>query len=188
MVVLAIHVDDTTITGSTVKLVNEFKRQIGKKFEITDLGSISWLLGLSIKQDHATCTLYISQKSYIESIIHPFNMDNVKSLTVPIDPNILLSKDQCPTTEEGKRDMKNISYCEAIGALNWVVIGSCLDIAFVVGQLAQYMENPRKSHWEAVKRVLRYLKGTKDLKLVYGNVGDKGLQALFDANGANQEH
>lgn len=84
--------------------------------------------------------------------------------------------------------MKNISYCEAIGALNWVVIGSCLDIAFVVGQLAQYMENPRKSHWEAVKRVLRYLKGTKDLKLVYGNVGDKGLQAFFDANGANQEH
>ena len=41
---LAIHVDDTTITGSTTKLVNEFKGQINEKFQITDLGSISWLL------------------------------------------------------------------------------------------------------------------------------------------------
>jgi hypothetical protein len=61
VVVLAIHVDDTPITGSTAKLVNEFKGRIDQKFKITDLGSISWLLGLAIAQNCAACTLYISQ-------------------------------------------------------------------------------------------------------------------------------
>jgi len=188
VVVLAIHVDDTTITGSAIKLVNEFKGRINEKFKITDLGSISWLLGLSIERNRATRTLYISQKAYIESIICRFNLDDAKSLTIPMDPNILLSKDQCPTTEEQMKEMKKIPYREAIGALNWVAVGSRPDISFAVGQLAQFMENPGRNHWEAVKRVLRYLKGMKDLKLVYGNTGDKGLQAFADADGANQEH
>jgi hypothetical protein len=61
MIVLAIHVDDTPIAGSTAKLVNEFKGRIDEKFKITDLGSISWLLGLSIERDRAARTLYISQ-------------------------------------------------------------------------------------------------------------------------------
>ena len=84
VVVLEIHVDDTMITGSTVKLVHEFK----------GLGSILWLLGLLIKWVRAICTLYISQKSYIESIIHHFNLEDAKSLTIPINPNIILSKAQ----------------------------------------------------------------------------------------------
>jgi hypothetical protein len=188
VVVLAIHVDDTTITGSTAKLVNEFKGRINEKFQITDLGSISWLLGLAIKRDRSMRTLYISQKSYIESIIRRFNLEDAKSLTIPIDPNTSLSKDQCPTTEEEQKTMKKVPYREAVGALNWVAVGSRPDISFVVGQLAQFMENPGKIHWEAVKRVLRYLKGTKDLKLIYGSTGDEGLLAFADADGANQEH
>ena len=188
VVVLAIHVDDTTITGSTAKLVNEFKGRIDQKFKITDLGSISWLLGLAIERDRVARTLYISQRSYIESIIRRFNLEDAKPLTIPIDPNISLSKDHCAETEEEKKAMKNVPYREAIGALNWVAVGSRPDIAFVVGQLAQFMENPVKVHWEAVKRVLRYLKGTKDVKLTYGKSGNRGLEAFVDADGATQEH
>src|ERR1700678_2230730 len=84
--------------------------------------------------------------------------------------------------------MRNVPYREAIGALNWVAVGTRPDIAFVVGQLAQFMESPGKVHWEAVKRVLRYLKGTKDLKLTYGKSGNQGLEAFIDADGATQEH
>ena len=84
--------------------------------------------------------------------------------------------------------MKKIPYHEAIGALNWIVVRSCPDISFIISQLAQYMENPGRIHWEAVKRVLRYLKGTKNLKLTYGRGGEKGLQAFVVTDGANQEH
>src|SRR6202522_333476 len=188
VVVLAIHVDDTPITGSTAKLVNKFKGRINEKFQITDLGSISWLLGLSIKRNRSMRTLYISQKSYIESIIRRFNLEDAKSLTIPIDPNTSLSKDKCPKTEEERKTMRNVPYREAIGALNWVAVGTRPDIAFVVGQLAQFMESPGKVHWEAVNRVLRYSKGTKDLRLTYGKRGTRGMKALVDADGAMQEH
>src|SRR6202522_1567400 len=83
--------------------------------------------------------------------------------------------------------MRNVPYREAIGGLNWVAIGTRPDIAFVVGQLAQFMESPGKVHWEAVKRVLRYLKGTKDLRLTYGKRGTRGMEAFVDADGATQE-
>ena len=188
IVVLAIHVDDTTITGSATKLIKEFKGRIHDKFEITDLGPVSSLLGLVIERDRAARTLYISQKSYIESIIRRFNLEDAKSLTVPIDPNAQLSKDQCPETDEGKKAMKAVPYREAIGALNWLAVGSRPDIAFVVGQLAQYMENPGRVHWEAVKIVMRYLKATKDLRLTYGRGESRGLEAYVDADGASQEH
>lgn len=102
------------------------------------LGSISWLLGLAIERNRTSRTLSISQKSYIETILRRFNLENAKSLSIPMDPNT------------------HFSYREAIGALNWIAVGSRPDIAFVVGQLAQYLENPGRVHWEAAKRVMRY--------------------------------
>ena len=52
---------------------------------------------------------------------------------------------------EDKQEMKNVPYHEIIGALNWLAVGSCPDIAFVVGQLVQFLENPGQIHWEAAK-------------------------------------
>ena len=84
--------------------------------------------------------------------------------------------------------MKGVPYREAIGALNWVAVGTRPDIAFVVGQLAQFLENLGRVHWDAAKQVMRYLKGTKEWKLVYGNEDRRGLEGFTDADGASQEH
>src|ERR1700678_373319 len=132
--------------------------------------------------------LMISQESYVESLLRCFNLENAKSLTVPINSNTHLVSDDCPTTIEGKQDMKEVPYRELIGALNWLAVGSRPDIAFVVGQLAQFLENPGRVHWEAAKRVVRYLKGTKEKKLVYGASGKSGLMSFTDADGASQDH
>ena len=59
---------------------------------------------------------------------------------------------------------------------------------FVIGQLAQFLENPGQVHWEAAKRVIRYLKGTKELKLTYGENRKGGLVGYVDADGVSQEH
>ena len=72
--------------------------------------------------------------------------------------------------------------------MNWVAVGTPPDIAFAVGQLARFMENPGCVHWEAVKHVLQYLKGTWDWKFIYGGAGGRGLEGFTDANGAMQEH
>ena len=68
-----------------------------------------------------------------------------------MDPLIQLSKDQCPQTLEEVMEMKKAPYCKAIGLLNYCVVTTCPDIAFSVSLLAQFMENPGRTHWEAVK-------------------------------------
>ena len=188
VVIFAIHLDDSTMTGSSVTLQQQFKACINTKFQLTDLGPISWLLGLAITCDHATRTLSLSQHAYIDTLLRRFNLEDCKSLAQPLDLHTQLSKDQCPTTIEEKAAMKAVPYREAVGALNWVTVGTRPDIAFAVGQLARFMENLGRIHWEAVKRVLRYLKGTKDWGLVYGGGEARGLEGFTDTNGAVQEH
>ena len=67
--------------------------------------------------------------------------------------------------------MRNIPYQEAVGSLMYAVVATRPDIAYAVSYLARFMSNPGRAHWEAVKRVIRYLKGTKDAKLILGRGG-----------------
>lgn len=186
--ILFIHVDDTTITGSSTHLVEELEQEIGKSFDITHLGPVSWLLGLAITRDRAKRTLSISQEAYINSIVRRFNLEDAKPISAPIDANTRLMKTDCPESTEDKQNMKEIPYREVIGALNWVAVGSRPDVAFIVSQLAEFLVNPGRIHWEAAKRVIRYLKSTKELKLTYGADERRGFEGFTDADGATQDH
>ena len=101
-----------------------------------------------------------------------------------MDLSIHFTKDQCPKTPEDVADMGKILYREAIGSLIYCAVATCPDIAFPTLLLAQYMENPGRTHWKAVKRVFRYLTRTKDWKLTYGTT-DKFLKGYMDANGSS---
>ena len=68
-----------------------------------------------------------------------------------------------------------------------LAVGTRPDIAFTVSTLAQFSSEPGPAHWEAVKRVFRYLLGTKKLALTFG-AGKQGLEGFTDADGASQEH
>jgi hypothetical protein len=187
IVILAIHVDDCTITGSSVKLQTEMKARIGAKFQLTDLGPISWLLGIQVIRERTSHTISLSQQSYITSILRRFNLADSKPLAAPMDPNIILSKTQCPTNAADIARMQKVPYREAVGSLMWAAVGTRPDIAFAVGTLSQFLENPGEAHWEAAKRVFRYLQGTKEWRLVYGGE-QSGLEGFSDADGMSQEH
>ena len=83
--------------------------------------------------------------------------------------------------------MKNVPYREAVGSLMYASMGTRPDITFAVSTVAQFLENPGAAHWEAVKHIFRYLKGTRDMKLTYGDE-EKDLQGFVDADGASQDH
>lgn len=89
-----------------------------------------------------------------------------------MEPGVQISKALCPKTEEEREDMRSIPYMNAVGALMYLAIGTRPDIAYAVGKLAQYNSNPGHGHWQAVKHVFRYLKGTMDLKLTYRSEGN----------------
>ena len=94
-------------------------------------------------------------------------MADCKPVSTPVVPGLHLSKTMNPATLLEREEMEKIPYLNAIGALNYFAICTHPDISYTVGCLARYSEDPGLTHWMAVKHVMRYLKGTMDLKLTY---------------------
>ena len=92
-----------------------------------------------------------------------------------------MSLDQCPKTDKEKDIMSNVPYASATGSLMYAMLCTRPDICFAVGLVSGYRSNPRQAHWQAVKRVMRYLRGTTDLVLCYQG-GDLKLRGYSDAD------
>ena len=105
-------------------------------------------------------------------------MEEAKLLSVLISPGHNLTKSQSPSDPQAIKEMKHIPYREAVGSLMYAVIGTWMNIAYAVSYLARFMANPGHAHWEAVKRVIIYLKGTKDAKLILGKGGTLTWEVL----------
>ena len=184
--VVAVHVDDCTIAASSLALVEDLKRRMSEHVEITDMGELHWLLGIEVKRDREERTISLSQRSYIDSIARQFGFDDLKPISTPMDPNVKLSTSQNPSTATEFAVMHHIPYREAVGALMYAMLGMPPDISFMTTTVAKFSNNPRLPHWEAVKRVYRYLNGTKDLRLTFGGE-TKVLMGYADADGSMAE-
>ena len=167
-VIVPVFVDDITLASKSEKAVDRFVSELATHFKLRDLGPTSYLLGIKIDRDFENKQIFLSQKQYIINKLEEFGMSNCKPLSTPLVPGIKLSKEQCPKTPEEEADMRNIPYINAVGSLLYLATMTRPDIAFAAGVLARFNANPGKAHWAAVKHVFRYLKGTMDLRLVYG--------------------
>jgi hypothetical protein len=161
-------VDDCTIAASNARLVEEFKAGLRKHVEVTDLGELHWMLGPETKRDREAGTIQISQRAYIDSILRRFNFTDLKPLSTHMDTSFRLSAEQAPASAAEHAIMRHVPYREAVGALNWAALATRPDIAFAVATVARFAANPGPPHWEAVKQIFRYLAGTRDLWLSYG--------------------
>jgi transposase InsO family protein len=184
--VVAVHVDDCTIAASNLRLIEAFKAGLREHVEVTDLGELHWMLGMEIKRDREARTIHISQRAYLDSIIRRYNFDELKPLSIPMDPSIRLSSEQAPVNAAEVAIMRDKPYREAVGALNWAALATRPDIAFAVATVARFAANPGVQHWEAVKRIFRYLAGTRDLWLTFGET-QRVLEGYADADGSMNE-
>ncbi|KAL0282692.1 UNVERIFIED_CONTAM: Retrovirus-related Pol polyprotein from transposon TNT 1-94 [Sesamum radiatum] len=112
-----------------------------------------------------------------------FEMKDMGEADTPIDKSCVLSKELCPKTEEEKKRMTKIPYASAVGSLMYAMMCTRPDLCFAVGMVSRYQSNPGPDHWVAVKRILRYLKGTSDLALCYHG-GSLRLVGYSDADGS----
>jgi hypothetical protein len=103
-----------------------------------------------------------------------------------MDTNIRLSSAQSPATTEEFAKMRNIPYHKAVGSLMYASLGTRTDITFAVQSVSRFSLKPGIAHWEAVKQIFRYLKGTRDLWLSYGNKVNE-LDGYADADGSMAE-
>ena len=169
-VILTLYVDDMLLIGNSKELINSVKGLLAAQFDMKDLGAANFILGMQITRDRQSCKLWLWQRKYIEEVLKKFNMVDCKPVKTPMTLGVKLSTDQCPKSEEDAEEMTHVPYASAVGSLMYAMVCTRPDIAQAVGVLSRFMSNPGKEHWSAVKRVLRYLRGTSDLSLCYGGM------------------
>jgi len=173
-------VDDFVGIGSG-KDLEVLAKGVDEKYGITGFGDVKWILGMLVERDRTARTISISQEAFITSLLTRFNLSDATPVSTPLLPGAQLSMLDCPDSEEEKLEMKTRPYRELVGALAWLALGTRPDIAFAAASLARFGHNPGRTHWEAAKRVLRYLGGTKLWRLTLGG-GTSQLAVFTDAD------
>ncbi|UYV76233.1 hypothetical protein LAZ67_13003122 [Cordylochernes scorpioides] len=134
-------------------------------FDITS-GSVNFFVGLQIEQSEDRASIFIHQSSYIDKILSKFNMADCIPASVPMDPSVILTKQDCPTPEQ-KEKMPKFPFREAVGSLMFASCVSRLDITYAVSQVSKFLEYPGPAHCTTVKNIFRYLKGTPHMGILF---------------------
>jgi ATP-binding cassette subfamily B (MDR/TAP) protein 1 len=179
--ILLLYVDDMLVAGSSMDEIVNLKAHLSKEFAMKDLGSAKKILGMRISRDRANRKLKLSQEEYVKKVLKRFNMESAKPVSTPLASHFKLSKEKCAVTDEEKNYMAKVPYASAVGSLMYAMVNTRPDIAHAVGVVSRFMANPGKEHWEAVKWILRYLRGTSDSALCFGG-SDICLQGFVDSD------
>ena len=173
-VYLLLYVDDMLIAAKNISEIQVLKKQLSDEFEMKDLGAAKKILGMEIQRDRTSKKVYLSQKSYIEKVLERFGMQEAKPVQTPLASHFRLSALDSPQSEEDKKAMSQVPYCNAVGSLMYAMVCTRPDIVQAVSVVSRYMANPGRLHWRAVKWILRYLKGTTGMGLVFDGVSTSG--------------
>jgi hypothetical protein len=171
-VYLLLYVDDMLIAAKSMLEIKRLKSLLGDEFEMKDLGAAKKILGMEIHRDRKAGKLYLSQKKYIEKVLERFGMHNSKPVSTPLGAHFRLSAALAPQSEEEEQFMSRVPYSSAVGSIMYAMVCTRPDISQAVSVVSRYMANPGKVHWQAVKWILRYLRGTTNVGLVYDRGSD----------------
>ena len=186
-VIIAVYVDDLNIIG-TNKEIQEVVLYLKEEFEMKDLGKTKYCLGLQI--EHIQSGILVHQSNYTEKVLKRFAMEKANPLSTPmVVRSLSVEKDPFRPYEENEKVLgPEVPYLSAIGALMYLANCTRPDIAFAVNLLARFSSSPTKRHWNGIKHVFRYLRGTIDLGLFYPKNTKQGLIGYADAGYLSDPH
>ncbi|GJU15139.1 ribonuclease H-like domain-containing protein [Tanacetum coccineum] len=171
---LLLYVDDIILTASSTSLLQRIISLLHAEFAMTDLGPLNYFLGISATR--TTSGIFLSQTKYATEILEQAQMLNCNPCRTPIDTEKKLGPEGSPVTDP-------TLYRSLAGSLQYLTF-TRPDLSYAVQQLCLYMHDPREPHLNAMKRVLRYLRGTTDLGLQLFRSTTSQLIAYSDADWA----
>ena len=175
--IIAVYVDDILIFYNSSKERDKVKKELKSKFEMKDLGKIDVFLGMKINQQGRT--IKVDQRDYIEKLLKDFGMSNCKPVKTPLEMGHKLTK----PNDENYVPPKEYPYQKLIGSLMYLAVCSRPDISYAVSYLSQFNNSYTSEHWIAAKRIMRYLKGTADYRLIFMKKGEH-ITGYVDADHA----
>lgn len=180
VVYLALYVDDGLLFAKSEEALNCITDELKKEFDITcDTSNI--FVGMQITRNENDGSIFIHQYAYIERLLSKLGMSEARTIGTPAEPNSYLE----PANVE-KSTKTEFPYGEAVGSLMFLAILCRPDIAHPVNVCARYLDKYNDTHCQAVKRIMRYLKGTSNLGISYRRGGSNlDLVGYSDADFAN---
>ena len=163
------------ITGSDQDGIQKLKQHLFSHFQTKDLGKLKYFLGIEVAQSNSG--VVISQRKYILDILTDIGMLDCKPVDTPMDPNVKLVPGQGELLRDPGR------YRRLVGKLNYLTI-TRPNILFLVSVVSQFLQSPCDNHWDAVVRILHYIKGTPGQGVLYENRGHTQVIGYSDADWA----
>ncbi|XP_026451083.1 uncharacterized protein LOC113351284 [Papaver somniferum] len=173
LVLLLLYVDDMVITGSDTKGIIALKSHLHSCFEMKDLGSLRYFLGIEVDKSHDGH--FISQVKCASEIILRAGLTDSKVVETPLELNVKLNH------TNGKVLPNPTLYRQLVVSLNYLTI-TRPDISYAVHIVSQFMSAPRTSHFDAVLRIIWYIKGTLYQGLHFSTTSDLRLRAYTDSD------
>jgi histone deacetylase 1/2 len=174
---MLVYVDDIVIAGSSPGAVDVLVRSLSASFPIKDLGVLEYFLGLEASYNSGGMSL--TQRKYALDLLHRVNMENCNAAPTPLVPSERLSRNEGAPL--GADD--SFRYRSVVGALQYLTL-TRPDLSFAVNKVCQFLSQPTEVHWEAVKRILRYVKGTLQTGLQIRKSPLTGISIFTDADWA----
>ncbi|KAI3734762.1 hypothetical protein L6452_14240 [Arctium lappa] len=173
-----IYVDDIIFGSTRDNMCKEFEELMHQRFKMSSMGELTFFLGLQVQQK--SDGIFICQSKYVQDILTKFGFSDSKPASTPMETHKQITADL-----EGE-DMDVHHYRSMIGSLMYLT-ASRPDIMFPVCVCARFQVRPKQSHFQAVKRIFRYLKGKPRLGLWYPHDSPFDLIAYSDSDlgGAN---
>ena len=151
--IISLYVDDLLVTGNHTSLVEKFKLEMIEVFEMTNLGLMTFFLGMEIKQSEHE--VFIGHKKYAKEILKKFKLNECKEIRTPLNQKEKLNKD------DGTSRIDQTYFRSMIGCLMYLT-ATKPNILNVVSILSWFIHCASEMHLKVAKRVIRYVKGTYD--------------------------
>src|SRR3954469_8260401 len=149
------------------KIMDSIKGYLNKSFSMNDLGEAAYILGIKIYRDRSRRLIGLSHSTYLDKVLKKSKMDQAKKGFLPVLQGVKLSQTQYPTTAEDREKMKGVPYASAIGSIMYAMLCTRPDVCLAISLAERYQSNLGVDHWTAIKNILKYLKSTKEIFLVY---------------------
>lgn len=149
-----------------------------------DMGPAQSFLGMRITRDRAKHIIQLDQESYITESLSNFHMLTSIPTRTPLPSGIVLVK--APPEHQLDLDLR-AHYQSLIGTLLYITLGTRPDIAYAVTRLSKYSAHPTQQHLKAAMYILRYLNGTRNLRITYDGASESGLISYSDSDWAENK-
>ena len=165
------------LCGRSKEQIKEVKLALAERFDVKDLGDLTYFLGVKIEQDHRAGTIWIGQPNYTKTILRKFGMENCKGLTTPVDviTKLIKGTETCEYVDESY-------YQSAVGSLLYLSMKTRPDITFAVSLTARFCSKPTTQHLTAIKHIFRYLRKTTNYGLLFRKSNSKSITGFSDAD------